>query len=109
MSGASDKVFVVTGANSGVGLETARGLAQTGTTVVMTARNREKGEAAVADVRASTGNDRVTLQMLDLASLASFNKQTDSRPLGLLDKMMMYSTNCQKSTHRNPILANCSI
>ena len=71
------KTFVVTGANSGVGLETARGLARTGGTVVMTARNREKGEAALADVRASTGNDKLRLQMLDLASLASVQRAAE--------------------------------
>ena len=71
------KTFVVTGANSGVGLETARGLARTGASVVMTARNREKGEAALADIRASTGNDKVRLQMLDLASLASVQRAAE--------------------------------
>ena len=73
----ADKTYVVTGANSGVGLETARGLARTGGTVVMTARNREKGEAALADVRASTGNDKLRLQMLDLASLASVQRAAE--------------------------------
>ena len=73
-----DKTFVVTGANSGVGLETARGLARTGGTVVMTARDREKGEAALADVRASTHNDKLRLQMLDLASLASVQRAAEA-------------------------------
>ena len=73
----AEKVFIVTGANSGVGLETARGLARTGATVVMTARGREKGEAALRDVRASTGNDRLRLQMLDLASLADVQRAAD--------------------------------
>lgn len=73
----AEKTFVVTGANSGVGLETARGLARTGGTVVMTARNRSRGEAALRDVRESTGNDRVRLQMLDLASLASVQRAAE--------------------------------
>lgn len=77
MTDHSAKTFVVTGANSGVGLETARGLARTGAAVVMTARNRQKGEAALADVRAATGNDRVRLQMLDLASLADIQRAAD--------------------------------
>lgn len=66
-----DKVCLVTGANTGIGRETARGLAQQGATVVMAARNRSKGEEAVADIKACTGNDRVELLDLDLASLTS--------------------------------------
>jgi retinol dehydrogenase-12 len=65
------KVALITGSNTGVGLETARGLAEQGATIVMTARSREKGDAAVADVKASTGNDDVELIVLDLASLES--------------------------------------
>ncbi len=69
-----DKVCLVTGANAGIGLETARGLAKAGALVVMTARDRSKGEAAVADVKRSTSSDRVELLDLDLASLASVRK-----------------------------------
>ena len=47
------QVCVVTGATSGIGLETARGLAHLGAHVVLTARTAEKGDAAVADIRAS--------------------------------------------------------
>jgi NAD(P)-dependent dehydrogenase (short-subunit alcohol dehydrogenase family) len=65
------RTVVVTGANAGIGKETAVGLAALGATVVMTARNRGKGEAAVAEVRERTGNERVQLAILDLGSLAS--------------------------------------
>lgn len=66
-----DRICLVTGANSGIGLETARGLAAKGATVVMTARSRSKGEQAVADIQQTTGNPRVELLDLDLADLAS--------------------------------------
>jgi NAD(P)-dependent dehydrogenase (short-subunit alcohol dehydrogenase family) len=66
-----DKLCVVTGANTGIGLETARGLAARGARVVMTARNESKGSAAVDEVRQSTGNERVEMLQLDLASFAS--------------------------------------
>lgn len=69
--GVKDRICLVTGANTGVGLETARALSALGATVVMTARDPEKGRAAVEDVKRSTGNDQVELLALDLASLQS--------------------------------------
>ncbi len=65
------RVCLVTGANSGIGLETARGLAQRGDRVVVTARDVKRGEAAVREIEASTGSDRVELLELDLARLQS--------------------------------------
>jgi NAD(P)-dependent dehydrogenase (short-subunit alcohol dehydrogenase family) len=65
------KVILVTGANAGIGLATATGLAAMGATVVMTARDRAKGSAARDEVVRRTGNDRVIVGDLDLASLAS--------------------------------------
>jgi len=65
------KVVVVTGANCGIGLEAARALALKGAHVVMTARDRARGEVAVEDVKRSTASGRVELLLLDLASLAS--------------------------------------
>lgn len=65
------RICLVTGANTGIGLETARELARQGAVVVMASRDVERGEAAVADVRQSTGSDTVELLHLDLASIAS--------------------------------------
>lgn len=70
MARVEGKVCVVTGANVGIGLETARGLARLGATVVMTSRDRARGEAALADVRASIAGAKVELLDLDLGSLA---------------------------------------
>ncbi len=67
----SGKVALVTGGSGGLGEETARALAERGAQVVLTARNRAKGEAAVQKVRASTGNQHVKVGELELASLAS--------------------------------------
>ena len=67
----SGKVIVVTGANTGIGKETACALAAMGATVVMTARNRAKGEEALAEVRRRSGNQSVELGDLDLSSFAS--------------------------------------
>jgi NAD(P)-dependent dehydrogenase (short-subunit alcohol dehydrogenase family) len=69
-------VVVVTGANSGIGKETAAALAARGAHVVMTARDRQKGEAALDEVRARTSGS-VELADLDLASLASVRRCAD--------------------------------
>ena len=45
------KTCVVTGANSGIGKETALALAKMGARVVLVCRDQQKGEAAVADIR----------------------------------------------------------
>ncbi|MGB3443450.1 MAG: oxidoreductase [Actinophytocola sp.] len=65
------RVFVVTGANSGLGLETARALGARGATVIMAARDTEKGAAAVEKLRAEQPDGRFDLRHLDLADLDS--------------------------------------
>jgi NAD(P)-dependent dehydrogenase (short-subunit alcohol dehydrogenase family) len=65
------KVALVTGGSSGLGQETARALAEKGAEVVLTARDLPKGEAVAAEIRRSTGNQRVAVERLELASLAN--------------------------------------
>ena len=65
------RIAIVTGANSGLGLVTARELARAGASVVMACRNLDKGHAAVDGVRAAVPEAQVQLEELDLASLAS--------------------------------------
>jgi NAD(P)-dependent dehydrogenase (short-subunit alcohol dehydrogenase family) len=60
---------LVTGANKGIGRETARRLAQLGMTVLVGARDRERGEAAVASLRAESPD--VHLVQLDVGDDAS--------------------------------------
>jgi NAD(P)-dependent dehydrogenase (short-subunit alcohol dehydrogenase family) len=71
MSELSGRTFLVTGANTGIGLATARDLAARGGRVVVACRSAEKGEAAVAALAAATGNDAVSFLPLDLADLDS--------------------------------------
>ncbi len=65
------RTAVVTGANGGLGLETARALAGAGAFVVMAARDRPKAAAAAEDIRRSHPNASLEIVPLDLASLAS--------------------------------------
>jgi NAD(P)-dependent dehydrogenase (short-subunit alcohol dehydrogenase family) len=67
----SGRVAVVTGANSGMGRETARELARMRAAVVLACRDNERGEAAAEDIVATTGNTCVTVMEVDLCSLAS--------------------------------------
>ena len=67
----SGKIMIVTGANSGIGFETARSLALHGATVIMACRSLEMGQAAVDQIRSQNPRGQAILQRLDLADLAS--------------------------------------
>ena len=62
---------IVTGANSGLGLETARELARHGATVVLACRDTAKGARAQSAIEAESANAELELAALDLADLAS--------------------------------------
>jgi len=61
------RVCLVTGANSGIGFEASASLAERGATVWMLCRDRDRGKAALRDVRRRTGSRRVHLGLLDVA------------------------------------------
>ena len=65
------KRAVVTGASDGVGLGIATSLAGAGAEVVMPVRNHRKGEAGVAKIREQHPEAKLSLEQLDLSSLAS--------------------------------------
>ena len=71
------KVVVITGANTGVGLETAVGVAAQGATTVLACRSQQKADAAAHEVTQRTWNDDVHTVSLDLADLASVRKAAD--------------------------------
>lgn len=65
------RIAVVTGANGGLGLETARALAFRGAHVIMASRNQGKARAAEAAIRARMPAASIEIRELDLASLES--------------------------------------
>jgi retinol dehydrogenase 14 len=67
----SGKICIVTGANSGIGKETALGLAQMGARVIMVCRNAEKGKAALEEIRREFASSQVDLLIADMSSQAS--------------------------------------
>src|SRR6201997_4170452 len=71
MPGQHGRLAVVTGANTGLGFETARVLAARGASVVLAVPDAEKGKAAAARIAGSAPGANVTVQPLDLASLDS--------------------------------------
>ena len=66
-----DKIVIITGANSGIGKAASLALANMGASVVMVARNKERGEAAKAEIIRESGNSAVDLLLADLSSLES--------------------------------------
>lgn len=80
------KRAIVTGAASGIGVETARALAEAGADVTLAVRNLDAGETAAADIR-KTARGAVTVQKLDLSSLGSVGGFVDTwggKPLHIL-------------------------
>ena len=74
------KTVIITGANTGIGLETAVDLSKRGARVVMACRDEVKGRKAVEEVVARSQNKDVVFSQLDLASLRSV-KEFSSRVL----------------------------
>jgi NAD(P)-dependent dehydrogenase (short-subunit alcohol dehydrogenase family) len=71
------RVCVVTGSNTGIGKVTARELARRGAEVVMACRSEERTRPVVEEIKRETGNERVSFEALDLASLAQVRKAAE--------------------------------
>ena len=74
----SGKSYVVTGANSGIGLFSARRFAQLGANVALVCRDEQRGREAVAEIIATTGNENISLYLADFSSLASVSEMADN-------------------------------
>jgi len=69
-----NKICLVTGANSGIGKETALALAEKGATVVMICRDQARGEAARQEIIEQSGNNAVDLLIADMSSQQSIRQ-----------------------------------
>ncbi|MFG2266557.1 SDR family NAD(P)-dependent oxidoreductase [Streptomyces sp. NPDC048720] len=72
----SGKRAVITGATSGIGVETARALAAAGTEVTLAVRRPDAGELVAADLRTQTGNAAIHVARVDVADLESVHAFT---------------------------------
>ncbi len=67
----SGRHAIVTGASSGIGVETARALASAGAAVTLAVRSTDAGKRTATQIKDATGNDSIDVRPLDLADLAS--------------------------------------
>jgi NAD(P)-dependent dehydrogenase (short-subunit alcohol dehydrogenase family) len=66
-----DKIILITGATSGIGKETAKGLAQLGATIVFTTRDQNRGLETKNELIQATNNNNIDVLYCDLASFES--------------------------------------
>jgi len=74
ISSQEGKTVLITGANSGLGLQAATVLSEKGANVIITARNVEKGQGAIAGIKRKLPNAKIELMQLDLADFNSIRK-----------------------------------
>ncbi len=73
----AQKTALITGATSGIGKATVLALAKQGLQVVLVARNLQKGQAALEEIRAKTGNSHVDVLIADLSSQQAIRQLAD--------------------------------
>jgi NAD(P)-dependent dehydrogenase (short-subunit alcohol dehydrogenase family) len=84
----SGRRCLVTGANSGIGYETALALADLGAEVALLCRSRERGEEAAQRIREQTGNSRVFPEFADLSDLGSIRAAAARLSSGSVDVLV---------------------
>jgi NAD(P)-dependent dehydrogenase (short-subunit alcohol dehydrogenase family) len=72
--GMEGKVALITGGTSGIGKAAAKALAAMGAEIVVTGRNKERGEEAVAEIRRASDSEKVSLMLADLAVQAEVRR-----------------------------------
>lgn len=82
------KVSIVTGANSGIGWVTARELARKGAHVVLACRDEKRGTEAVSALRQAVADASVSLELVDMANLASIRAFVERLDLPTIDLLV---------------------
>jgi len=95
----TNKIIIVTGANSGIGKAASIQLAKLGAQVVMMCRSRERGEQALQNVRSASNNDNVELILVDMSSQASVRNAVNEF-LGAHSRLDVIIHNAANFDHR---------
>ncbi len=72
------RTVVITGSTGGIGFQSAIGVAKTGARVIVTGRNRERGEQAVRRLVEASGNDAIELVIGDVSSIEGVDALADA-------------------------------
>ncbi|MBI1287073.1 MAG: SDR family NAD(P)-dependent oxidoreductase [Flavobacteriales bacterium] len=73
----NEKTVVITGGNAGIGKATAIALAKKGASIVITSRSEEKAKEAVAEIKKSSGNEKIDFVTIDLSSQKSVREAAE--------------------------------
>ena len=74
MTDLNGKTILITGGTSGIGQQTAVGLAKMGAHIIVTGRNQERGERGVTEIKQQSGNNNIDLLLADMTSLAEVRR-----------------------------------
>jgi retinol dehydrogenase 14 len=84
------KTVLITGGTGGIGKHTAISLAKLGARIVVTGRNRQRGERAVVEMRQVSGNNKIDLLLADLSTQTEIRKLADEVKKRLFETRRAY-------------------
>jgi retinol dehydrogenase 14 len=100
----NDKVILITGGTGGIGKQTAIGLAELSGQIIVTGRNRQRGESALREIKQASGNRKVDLLLADLSiqaevcRLANDVKARYSKLDVLINNAGLLESKCRKTS-----------